>query len=239
MNNLKIPQHIAIIMDGNGRWATARKLARTAGHKEGIKRVKDIVRAAKKLGVKILTLFAFSTENWNRPKSEINLLFSYLNNFLKTYKKELMKENIKLKVIGRRDRISENIIKKIEELEKLTATNNDFLLNIALDYGGRWDIVNATKKIISDIQQNKISVDMIDENFFSRYLSINDLPDPDLLIRTSGEERISNFLLWNLAYSELYFPKVYWPDFDEKQLKKAIEVYSKRERRYGAISIKK
>ncbi|MCM8787607.1 MAG: isoprenyl transferase [Candidatus Omnitrophica bacterium] len=242
MNNLKvfkIPQHIAIIMDGNGRWAATRGLPRTAGHKEGIRRVKDIVRATKKLGIKILTLFAFSTENWNRPKREINLLFSYLNTFLKTYKKELMKENIKLKVIGRRDRISENIIRKIEELERLTESNSSFFLIIALDYGGRWDIVNATKKIISDIQQNKISISAIDENFFSHYLSINDLPDPDLLIRTSGEERISNFLLWNLAYSELYFPKVYWPDFDEKQLKKALEVYSKRERRYGAISTEK
>jgi len=229
-----VPYHLAIIMDGNGRWARERGLPRTAGHREGIKRIKEIVREAKKIGIRILTVFAFSTENWNRPKREIEFLFSYLNNFLDNYKKELIKEDIKLNIIGRRDRIKKTIIKKIEEVENLTKNNKSFIFNIALDYGGRWDIVEAARKMLLDIKKKK--VEKIDEENFKSYLSLGNLPDPDLLIRTSGEQRISNFLLWNLAYTEFYFPKVWWPDFDKEELRKAIEVYSQRERRFGRIS---
>jgi undecaprenyl diphosphate synthase len=232
---MKIPYHVAIIMDGNGRWAKNRGLPRMAGHRAGIKRIKEIVREAKKIGIKILTIFAFSTENWNRPKKEVDFLFSYLNNFLDNYRKELMKEDIKLNVIGRRGRIKKSIIKKIEEVERLTKNNKSFIFNIALDYGGRWDIVEAAKKIIKDCRSQKLKETEIDEEVFGKYLSLNNLPDPDLLIRTSGEQRISNFLLWNLAYTEFYFPKTYWPDFDKKELEKAVEVYSKRERRFGRI----
>ena len=229
-----VPYHLAIIMDGNGRWARERGLPRTAGHREGIKRIKEIVREVKKIGIRILTVFAFSTENWNRPKREIEFLFSYLNNFLDNYKKELIKEDIKLNIIGRRDRIKKTIIKKIEEVENLTKNNKSFIFNIALDYGGRWDIVEAARKMLLDIKKKK--VEKIDEENFKSYLSLGNLPDPDLLIRTSGEQRISNFLLWNLAYTEFYFPKVWWPDFDKEELRKAIEVYSQRERRFGRIS---
>jgi len=236
---MDIPYHIAIIMDGNGRWAKQRHLDRYFGHREGIKKIKEIVKASKDFGIKILTIFAFSTENWNRPKKEIRFLFSYLDRFLEDYKKELMKEDMKLNVIGRRDRIPLNIIKKIEKIEELTNNNKSFILNVALDYGGKWDILNAVNKLMEDVKENNLSLKEVDENLFRRYLSLKDLPDVDLLIRTSGEQRISNFLLWNLAYSELYFPKVYWPDFDKEELKKAIEEYSKRERRFGKIEDEK
>ena len=230
-----IPYHVAIIMDGNGRWAKKRNLPRTAGHHQGIKRIKEIIREAQKIGVRALTIFAFSTENWNRPKKEIKFLFSYLDDFLDNYKKELMKNGIILKAIGRRDRIDGQIIRKIEKLEKLTSKNNKFFFNIALDYGGRWDIVNSAKNIALDYKNGKITEESIDENMFNNYLELADIPDPDLLIRTSGEQRISNFLLWNLAYSEVYFTSVLWPDFDKDNLYKAVEIYQKRKRRFGEI----
>jgi len=232
---VNIPQHIAIIMDGNGRWAKARGLSRIAGHSAGSKRIKEIVKAAKEAGVKILTVFAFSTENWDRPKNEIAMLFSYLNDFLNNYKEELAKQNIKLRIIGRRDKLDKNIIKKIEEVEKATSSNDGFIFNIAIDYGGRWDILEAVKKVLADFETSKITKEQITEEYFKNYLELSNLPDPELLIRTSGEERISNFLLWNLAYTELYFPDVCWPDFTKEELIKAIEVYSKRERRFGKI----
>jgi undecaprenyl diphosphate synthase len=232
---MKIPNHIAIIMDGNGRWAEERRLPRIAGHKEGVKRVKEIVREAKKIGVKILTIFAFSTENWIRPKKEITLLFSYLKEFLKTYRRELVKEGIKLNVIGRRDRIDKRIIKNIEAVEKETKKNDSFIFNIALDYGGRWDIVWAVNKVLLDYKNGKLSQEDIDEDSFAKYLSLAGIEDPQLLIRTSGEQRISNFLLWNLAYCEFYFPKTCWPDFTPEELVKAINIYSERDRRFGAI----
>jgi len=230
-----IPQHIAIIMDGNGRWAKEKGLPRSIGHREGSKRIKEIVKEAKKLGIKIMTVFAFSTENWNRPKEEIALLFSYLKDFLTNYKNELVKENIRLNIIGRRDRFSKDVIMKIEEVEGATHNNNSFIFNIALDYGGKWDIAAAARKVAGDYKNGKISEDEINEDTFGKYLALGDMPDPELLIRTSGEERISNFLLWNLAYAELYFPGIYWPDFNEKELAKAIEVYSSRNRRFGKI----
>jgi undecaprenyl diphosphate synthase len=222
-------------MDGNGRWAKARGFSRIAGHNEGAKRIKEIVKAAKEAGVKIITVFAFSTENWDRPKNEISALFSHLNDFLNNYKNELVKENIKLKIIGKRDRLDKNTIKKIEEVENATSKNDAFIFNIAIDYGGRWDIVEAVRRVLTDFQNSKITKEQITEESFGRYLELGSLPDPELLIRTSGEERISNFLLWNFAYTEFYFPDVYWPDFTKEELNKAIELYSTRERRFGKV----
>lgn len=231
----KIPYHIAVIMDGNGRWAQAKKLPRTAGHYAGIKRVKEIIRESKRLGVKILTVFAFSTENWLRPKKEILFLFRNMQRFLDAYKEELMREDIRFKVIGRRDRISKEILEKVQEIETTTRDNRSFYFNVAVDYGGRWEIIEAVKKLVQKAKDNGIAVDDINEEYFRKYLVFDDMPDPDLLIRTSGEQRISNFLLWNLAYSELYFPQVLWPDFNAAQLAIAIEIYNKRERRFGTI----
>ncbi|MBU2102951.1 MAG: polyprenyl diphosphate synthase [Candidatus Omnitrophota bacterium] len=230
---MKVPNHIAIIMDGNGRWARSRGLPRTAGHKAGVENVKKIVRASKKQGIKVLTIFAFSTENWNRPRDEVNLLFSYLESFLEGYRTELIEEDIRLKVIGRRDRIALRIVRKIEEIETITHANKSFTFIIALDYGGRWDIVEAVKKMTGE-DTVKATAD-ISEVSLARFLSLGEFPDPDLLIRTSGEQRISNFLLWNLAYSEFYFPNVHWPDFSDAELAKAIALYGERERRFGAV----
>lgn len=232
---MKVPHHIAVIMDGNGRWAKSRGLVRTFGHKKGVDRVREIVRESQKLGVKIITVFAFSTENWNRPKKEVGLLFSYLDIFLHNYKKELMADDIKLNVIGRRDRINPKIMKKIEKVEDATKNNKSFIFNIALDYGGRWDIIHAVRTIAGDCVKGNISEADINEDYFKEHLCLKNMPDPDLLVRTSGEHRISNFMLWNLAYTELYFPRICWPDFDREELKKAIAEYSGRERRYGKI----
>jgi len=232
---MNTPQHIAVIMDGNGRWAKKRGLPRTAGHRKGVKRVEELLKESKKIGIKALTIFAFSTENWNRPEKEIDFIFSYLKSFLEDNKDKLVKEGIKFKAIGRRDRIKKDVIKKIEEVERATAANKDFTFNIALDYGGRWDMADAAKKIAIDYGSKKISLQDIDEKSFSRYLSLGGGLEPDLLIRTSGEQRISNFLIWDLAYSEFYFSPVLWPDFDKKELQKAVKVYSQRARRFGKI----
>ncbi|MDD3296903.1 MAG: isoprenyl transferase [Candidatus Omnitrophica bacterium] len=232
---MNVPYHIAIIMDGNGRWARARNLPRNAGHREGIKRLKEIIKAAQKAGVKIVTVFAFSTENWNRPKKELSFLFSYLEKFIDSYKRELIEKGIRFKAIGRRDRIGEKIVRKIEAVEKITRDNNKLIFNIALDYGGRWDILGAVRGIIKDYSCKHFKASDIDEKFFKNYLSLGEFPEPDLLIRTSGESRISNFLIWDLAYSEFYFTSLFWPDFDSKQFQKAIKVYSERERRFGRI----
>jgi undecaprenyl diphosphate synthase len=230
---MKIPYHVAIIMDGNGRWAKKRGLPRTAGHKKGVDRVKEIIREAKKMGVGVLTVFAFSTENWNRPKKEIKFLFSYLDKFLDIYGKEMKEEDMRLKVIGRRDRLSKATVKKIRDLEEETRNNQSLLLNIALDYGGKWDIVNAARGIVRDFGRKAIAFGDIDEGLFSSYLAMSGIAEPDLLIRTSGEHRISNFLIWHAAYSEFYFTPVLWPDFDKVEFHKAIREYSQRVRRFG------
>jgi len=232
---MKVPYHIAVIMDGNGRWAKGKNLPRTAGHKKGIERIKEIVREAKCLGIGALTIFAFSTENWNRPKEEIKFLFSYLDRFLIGYKDELIREDIRLRVIGRKTKLTKSTLEKIKEVEGLTKDNKSFFFNIAIDYGGRWDITEATKRLVSDCINKKLSLSDIDEKSFGRYLALGDILEPDLLIRTSGEQRISNFLLWNLAYSELYFPKTFWPDFDKEELRKAVSAYANRERKFGEI----
>ena len=232
---MKIPNHIAIIMDGNGRWAKKKGLPRLEGHRRGTERVREVIREAKRLGVGAITLFAFSTENWDRPKPEIDFLFVILEKFIDMYRKELEENDIRLQIIGRRDRISKKVMERIEDVEQKTRDNKSFRLNVALDYGGRWDIIQGVKKLLADCRAGTISESDIDESSFAKSLSLADIPDPDLLIRTSGEQRISNFLLWDLAYAELYFPEVFWPDFDSKELGKAIEAYSARERRFGGV----
>jgi undecaprenyl diphosphate synthase len=227
------PTHIAIIMDGNGRWAKARRLPRTAGHKKGIDSTKAIVKHAGEHKIPYLTLYAFSSENWNRPKAEIDELMSMLRHYLKSETAEMHKNNVCLKVIGSRDRLSPDIIKMIENNEKLTAENTGMTLTIALDYGARQEILNAVKNIALDsgFRQN----DKFCEEDFTKHLYTADLPDPDLLIRTGGEKRISNFLLWQAAYTELYFTDTFWPDFREKDFDLALEDFANRERRFGGV----
>ena len=228
-----IPKHVAIIMDGNGRWAKKRGLPRSLGHKRGVNRIKDVLKEAKKAGVGILTLFAFSTENWNRPKSEIKLIFYYMKEHLKRDRDMLLGEGVRLRFFGRRDRLSKGLRDEMAKVEHATKECGTLTLNIALDYGGRWDITNAAKRIIREVLRDKMSVQDINEGNFGKYVSLSDIPEPDLLIRTSGELRISNFLIWQLAYAELYFTKVLWPDFTGKVFMEAIDDYSKRKRRFG------
>lgn len=225
----RIPEHVAIIMDGNGRWAKRRGLPRMAGHHRGIKRVRAIIPAAKNYGIKILSLFAFSTENWNRPRREIRGLFKALEKYLKDEVEELQKNNVYLHPIGRLERFPISLQKELSRAEKVTRNNRGLILNLALNYGGRSDIVDAVKKVIAD-QPKKI-----DEETFSKYLYTADQPDPNLLIRTSGELRISNFFLWQLAYTELWITPILWPDFKKEDLLQAILDYQKRERRFGRI----
>jgi len=229
------PRHIAIIMDGNGRWAREKKLPRTMGHREGIKRVKEIVRAAGELGLKVLTLFAFSTENWTRPKNEVNVLLRSLVVFLGRELNALIKDNVRFLWIGRRDSVPGYVLKSIEEAEEKTRHNSGLTVVLAFNYGARQEIVDALKKIGKDLLEHSLSLDSVDEDLFSSYLYTKGLPDPDLLIRTSGEMRLSNFLLWQASYAELYFPKKYWPDFKKEDLVKAIRFYKRRERRFGGI----
>ncbi|MFH1767990.1 MAG: isoprenyl transferase [Candidatus Omnitrophota bacterium] len=231
-----IPRHVAIIMDGNGRWARERGLSRAYGHKRGVERIKEIIKESKNIGVGILTLFAFSTENWSRSDSEIKRIFSYMEYYIEKEKHMFVKEDIKFNVIGRRDRIHKRLLAKIEKLKNLTKDCRGLVVNIAIDYGSRWEIVEAVRKIARNIEKAKLSWRDIDENLFADYLSLACLPDPDFLIRTSGELRISNFLLWQLAYAELYFPKVFWPDFDRDAFSCAIKEYSRRRRRFGGVN---
>jgi len=230
---MKIPQHIAIIMDGNGRWAKKRGLPKIMGHKQGVDSVKNSVKACIKFGVKYLTLYAFSTENWLRPRKEIEGLFKLLENFLDSQFQIFHKNNVRLCIIGDREKIAPFLRKKIEQVEKDTKAYNSLVLNIALSYGAREEIVRAVKNISEDVRKGNVKTPDIDEKLFSEYLYTKDCPDPDLLIRTSGEMRISNFLLWQISYAEFYVTPKLWPDFGEKDLKIAIEEYDKRDRRYG------
>ena len=225
-------------MDGNGRWAKERGLDRTQGHRRGIDRIKEILKAAKDLGVRYLTLFAFSTENWNRPKREIDMLMLSLDRFLKNNIKDLHKDNIRLNIIGREKPLPEFLIKRFKNAMRDTRENSGLTLNIALNYGSRCEIIDAVKKIAKEVRENKLAIEDLDERAFERFLYTNDIPDPDLLIRTSGEMRISNFLLWQLSYSELYFTEKYWPDFGPEDLKEAISKYQERDRRFGKVSSK-
>ncbi|MEE2698918.1 MAG: isoprenyl transferase [Pseudomonadota bacterium] len=228
------PEHIAIIMDGNGRWAKAQGLPRTIGHQRGAESVRETVKASISLGVKYLTLFGFSSENWKRPANEITDLMELLKFYLQKEIKELNKEGIKLQVIGDRARLEEDIVKLIEKAEALTNKNTRLNLTIALSYGGRAEITDAAKRIAEDVAAGKISIDEINEATIDLRLYTSDMPDPDLLIRTSGEVRISNFMLWQLAYSELVFTDVFWPDFTREHLNNAVLEFQSRNRRYGA-----
>lgn len=230
-----IPQHVAIIMDGNGRWAKEKGLPRTVGHRQGIDRIKEIVKAAKELGIKVITFFAFSAENWVRPKVEVGMLMRALNNFLDRQIRELDKNNIKFIWIGRSEPLPRYLQIKIKEAEDRTRNNTGLIVVLALNYGARQEIIDAVKRFSRACIEGKAKSDDLDIEGFSRYLYTVGLPDPDLLIRTSGEMRISNFLLWQVSYAELYFLKKYWPDFKAEDLRKTIEAYQKRERRFGRI----
>ncbi len=238
-NKNNLPRHIAIIMDGNGRWAKERRLPRVFGHREGAKRVNEIVKAASDLGIEAVTFFAFSTENWNRPKREIDVLMGLLGGYLERQIKELDKENGRFKVIGRVEHIPSSLRKKIKDAEDATKGNTGICMVLAIDYGARQEIVEAAKKFAAAVLSGKSKIESLDTETFGEYLYTAGIPDPDLLIRTSGEMRISNFLLWQLSYAELYFPKKYWPDFKAKDLEEAIHEYQKRERRFGGIDAKK
>ena len=231
-----LPRHIAIIMDGNGRWAQQKRLPRTAGHRVGMQRVKEIIKAAKECGIEVMTLFAFSAENWSRPEKEIKALMRYFGSFLDAQLKDMLRQNIKFKVIGREDPLPAYILDKIKNAQERTAHNTAMTLVIAVNYGSRQEIIDGIRKIIALASQGKLGVEGVNEGSFKEYLYTADLPDPDLLIRTSGEQRISNFLLWQLSYTELYFAKKLWPDFRTQDLHKAIKEYQKRQRRYGAVS---
>jgi undecaprenyl diphosphate synthase len=228
------PAHVAIIMDGNGRWANRRHLPRIAGHKQGIDSARKITRYAGEIGVQYLTLFGFSTENWKRPKSEVSGLMKFLRYYLRSELSDLNKNNVRLRVVGYRHRLDQDIVELIENAENLTAVNTGLNLSIALDYGGQQDILEATKKLI----KSGISPDDLTEEDLQKHLMTNELPNPDLVIRTSGEHRISNFLLWQSAYAELYFTNVLWPDFNQEDFDAALECYAQRDRRMGALSVK-
>lgn len=232
-----IPKHIAFIMDGNGRWAEERGLARAAGHRQGVERVKEIIRGAGNLGIQIVTFFAFSTENWSRPKSEVNILMRYLESFLGQEIKELHKNNMRFTVIGRSDPIPKYLQAKIKQAQEKTKGNTGLRVLLALNYGGRQEIVDAAKKFAQDVLEGRTNLKSLDVQEFSRYFYTADIIDPDLLIRTSNEMRISNFLLWQLSYSEFYFSGKCWPDFGIEELKEAIKEYQKRLRRFGGLDV--
>ncbi len=232
----EIPKHIAIIMDGNGRWAKRRGLPRVAGHREGIKSVRDVVEACAQLGVKYLTLFAFSTENWKRPKYEVDTLMKLLIKALRTEVDKLQKNDIKLVAIGDIESLPAEVQRELKDAIEKTKNNKRMVLNLAISYSGRWEIIEAVKGIAKDVKEGKVKINEIDDRLFSNYLKTAGMPEPDLLIRTSGEYRISNFLLWQIAYTELYICDCLWPDFRRKHLYEAIKDYQRRERRFGMTS---
>lgn len=236
INEENLPQHIAIIMDGNGRWAKKQGMLRAFGHENGAKSVKTTVETCARLGVKNLTLYAFSTENWNRPKLEIDTLMKLLVSSLRKELKSLIDNNIRLNTIGNTDKLPKSIQKELAEVMTKTKDNSRMTLTVALSYGSREELTSAIKQISSKVKNNIISIDAIDEAIINEHLYTQNLPDVDLLIRTSGEHRISNFLLWQIAYAELYFTDVLWPDFTEEHLYEAIISYQKRERRFGKTS---
>ncbi len=230
-----MPQHIAFIMDGNGRWAKRKGMPRLVGHNAGTETLKKIVKESKRLGIPYITFYAFSTENWKRPSDEVNGLMNILVKFIQSEIQEIHSNHIKINILGDIDRLPAYAREQVDFATQLTKDNTEMHFNIALNYGGRDEIIQAVKKIVTDVQNQKIDLEQIDENLFPAYLYTNGMPDPDLLIRTSGEVRLSNFLLWQLAYSELTFVDVFWPDFDEMAYQKAISDYQNRNRRFGAI----
>lgn len=231
-----IPQHIAVIMDGNGRWAKARGLPRIAGHRKGAEAVRKIVEKSSQLGIKYLTLYSFSSENWKRPLEEVSGLMSLLRRYLKSEIAELHGKDVRFRVIGDRARLDNDIRRLIEDAEAMTERNSGLTLVLALSYGGRQEIAEAVRNIAKSAELGLIKSEAVDEDVFSAYLNTAGIPDPDLLIRTSGEQRISNFLLWQLAYAELYFTNKFWPEFGESDLVAAIEEFQKRDRRFGATA---
>jgi undecaprenyl diphosphate synthase len=231
----KLPKHIAFIMDGNGRWAQQRMLPRIMGHREGALVVERISEIAFKWGIYYLTFFAFSTENWKRPRDEVEALMNLLDESIDKFKDKLILNRIKLKVIGEISDIPDYLQRRINYVIEETKNGDKGVLTVALNYGGRWDIVSACKKIALEVKNGKINLDDINTENFQKYISTYDIPDPDLLIRTSGEYRISNFLLWQLAYTELWFTDKYWPDFNEEDLKQACLDYARRKRRFGGL----
>lgn len=232
---MNVPQHIAIILDGNGRWAKAKGMPRNYGHAQGSKNVEKICEEAWRMGIKYLTVYAFSTENWNRPKAEVDALMTLLRNYMKTCLKTAAKNDMKIRVIGDKKPLDADIKKRIEELEEATKNNGGLNFTIALNYGSRDEMIRAARKMGQDCAEGKLNPEEITEEVFSSYLDTAGIPDPDLLIRTSGEQRLSNYLLWQLAYTEFYFTDIPWPDFNKKELEKAIEQFNRRDRRYGGI----
>lgn len=231
-----IPRHLAIIMDGNGRWAKQQGEFRSFGHESGVKSVRDTVEACVELGVEYLTLYAFSTENWNRPQEEIDVLMGILVSSIMSEMPTLMKNGIKLNTIGQTGSLPSNCIDALVEAKQKTSNNKNLTLTLALSYSGRWDIINAVKSIIKNTADNSFNIESLNEDMFGKHLSTDGIPDPELMIRTSGEVRISNFMLWQIAYSELYITEVLWPDFRKENLIQAIESYQSRERRFGKTS---
>ena len=229
----EVPTHVAVIMDGNGRWAKSRSLPRHAGHRSGVKSVRQTVELAANRGVSYLTLFAFSSENWRRPAEEVSRLMGLFLEALQREVDDLHRNNVRVTFIGARDQLQADLVKKIDLAEQKTKDNDGLRLTVAVAYGGRWDIVNAAKKVAARIARDEISTDELDDEKFAAELALGDMPDPDLLIRTGGEHRISNFLLWNLAYAELFFCDSLWPDFSEQNFDDALEFYASRQRRYG------
>ncbi len=232
----KLPEHIAIVMDGNGRWASERGLERIEGHLQGVQVAKKIVEVCLEENIKILSLFAFSNENWKRPESEVLFLMDLFLEFLIKEIDQLAANGICVKFLGSREKLSNILTKQMSDAEKITAKNDRLILNIALNYSGKWDILNAAHKLYDSMTKGNINIEKIDEATFASFLSTGNNPEPDLFIRTSGEQRISNFFLWQIAYTELYFSEVYWPDFNKEEFNKALRFYALRERRYGKTS---
>ncbi len=230
-----IPEHVAIIMDGNGRWATKRNFPRSAGHKAGVEALRDIITTCVQLGVKFLTVYSFSSENWQRPQDEVNFLLNLFLESLTGELENLNKNGVRMSLIGQREKIPPSILKAFTNAERETKKNKKLSLNIAFNYGSRQEIIDAVKEIYKAVDRKYISIEKLDEETFSDYLSTKGCPDPDFLIRTSGEYRISNFLLWQIAYAEFYFVKTLWPDFNRKEFLKAIYYYQKRNRRFGRL----
>lgn len=237
MTDIKnLPRHVAIIMDGNGRWAKDRNLPRVEGHRKGSEVVRKIVEASRKIGIEVLTLYAFSEENWNRPKTEVTALMGLLAEFLQSELPKMMDEHIRLCAVGRFSQLPDIVRRILTETVKITGRNDGMTLNLALSYSGRGEIVDAVREIAAEVSEKRVTLEEIDEDMIARHLYTKSLPDPDLLIRTSGEMRISNFLLYQAAYTELYFTRTLWPDFTKEEFLSALKDYSRRERRYGLTS---
>ena len=234
-SGFEMPRHVAIIMDGNGRWAAARGLPRVEGHRRGVEALRKTVRAASDLGIAVLTIFSFSSENWSRPRSEIRDLLALLRRFIRNDLAELHKSNVRVRIIGERNDLSRDIRELLEEAEELTRGNDGLTLVVAFNYGARQEIARAARRLAGEVAAGRLSADDITPELLARHLDMPDLPDPDVIIRTSGEQRLSNFLLWQAAYSELVFVPINWPDFDRSALESAIAEYRRRERRFGGL----